>query len=113
MTTKTKTEREVAQEEKKEESKFNPSDYSCEILLEKTTLEDSKDKKLPTDAFNITYVVEGEQYLDVARSSKKVNVFDFYWDKYGNVKSIDYGHGTVNPTQWGYKKPEKKARKKR
>ena len=34
MSTETKTEREVAQEEKKEEEKFIPSDYSCEILLE-------------------------------------------------------------------------------
>tara|TARA_B100000287_G_C20632400_1_gene780334 strand:+ start:514 stop:876 length:363 start_codon:yes stop_codon:yes gene_type:complete len=104
----------VAEEKKKEEkSKLNPADYSCEILLEKTTLEDSKDKKFPTDAFNITYIVDGQSHLDVARSNKRVNLFDYYWDRYGNVKSIDYGHGTVNPSQWGYKKPEKKVRKKR
>ena len=36
MTTKTKTDKKVT-EEKKEE-KFNPSDYSCEVLLEKTNL---------------------------------------------------------------------------
>ena len=113
MTTKTKTEREVAQEEKKEESKFNPSDYSVEILLEKTTLEKANDKKFPTDAFNVTYKVDGKECLDVARSNKQVNLFDFYYDKYGNVKKIDYGQGTVNPSQWGYKQPEKKARKKR
>ena len=28
----------VADEKKEEESKFNPKDYSCEILLEKTCL---------------------------------------------------------------------------
>ena len=112
MTTKTKTEREVDQEEKQEE-KFKPADYSCEILLEKTTPEKANDKKFPTDAFNITYEVDGKECLDVARSSKRVNLFDFYYDKYKNVKRIDYGHGTINPTQWGYKKPEKKARKKR
>ena len=114
MSTKTKTEREVAQEEeKKEESKFNPSDYSVEILLEKTTFEKANDKKFPTDAFNVTYKVDGKECLDVARSSKQVNLFDFYYDKYGNVMKIDYGFGNVSPTQWGYKKPEKKARKKR
>ena len=114
MSTKTKTEREVAQEEeKKEESKFNPSDYSVEILLEKTTFEKANDKKFPTDAFNVTYKVDGKECLDVARSSKQVNLFDFYYDKYGNVKKIDYGFGNVNPTQWGYKQPEKKVRKKR
>ena len=113
MTTKTKTEREVAQEEKKEESKFNPSVYSVEILLEKTTLEKANDNKFPTDDFNVTYKVDGKECLDVARSNKQVNLFDFYYDKYGNVMKIDYGFGNVSPTQWGYKKPEKKARKKR
>ena len=39
-------------EEKKEEVKFNPSDYWCEIILEKTTREKAEDKQFPTDAFN-------------------------------------------------------------
>ena len=107
---------ESLEDEKKKEkdSQFNPADYSCEILLEKTTLEKADDRKLPTDAFNVTYVVEGEQLLDVTRSGKMVNVFDLYYDRYGkdSVKKIDYGHGTVNPSQWGYKQPEKKKRRK-
>ena len=77
MTTKVKEEKHVA-EDKKEEEKFKPADYSCEILLEKTTLEKSNDRSFPTDAFNITYEIDGEEYLDVARSSKRVNIFDLY-----------------------------------
>ena len=99
-------------EEKVEEPKFDASEYSCEILLEKTTVESSRDKKFPTDAFNVTYSVEGTDYLDVTRSSKKSNIFDMYYDRYGNVKKIDYGYGSVNPSQWGYKKPEKKRKRK-
>ena len=99
-------------EEKVEEPKFDASEYSCEILLEKTTVESSRDKKFPTDAFNVTYSVEGTDYLDVTRSSKKSNIFDMYYDRYGNVKKIDYGYGSVNPSQWGYKKPEKKKKRK-
>ena len=103
----------VAAEEKKEEqSKINPSDYSCEVILEKTTRDKANDRKLPSDAFNVYYIVDGEDRLDVTRSGKMVNLFDFYYDKYKNVKKIDYGHGTVNPSQWGYKKPEKKRRRK-
>ena len=103
----------VAAEEKKEEqSKINPSDYSCEVILEKTTKEKANDRKLPSDAFNVFYVVDGEERLDVTRSGKMVNVFDFYYDKYGGVKKIDYGQGTVNPSQWGYKEPQKKKRRK-
>ena len=109
-----RSEQEV-KEEKKEEVKINPSDYSCEILQEKTTQEKSVDRKLPTDAFNVTYVVEGETFLDVTRSSKMVNVFDMYYDRYGkgSVQKIDYGHGTVNPGQWGYKAPSKKVKKRK
>ena len=103
----------VSGEEKKEEKiKVNPSDYSCEVILEKTTKDKANDRKLPSDAFEVYYVVDGEERLDVTRSGKKVNVFDFYYDKYGNVKNIDYGQGTVNPSQWGYKEPQKKKRRK-
>tara|TARA_R100001443_G_scaffold72332_1_gene80480 strand:- start:435 stop:773 length:339 start_codon:yes stop_codon:yes gene_type:complete len=112
MTTKTKTDKKVT-EEKKEE-KFNPSDYSCEVLLEKTTMEKARDPKFPSDAFNVTYVVDGKEYLDVTRSGKQVNVFDYYYDKYGKdaVQNIDWGYGNVNPHQYGYKPPEKKKRRK-
>ena len=109
-----RSEQEV-KEEKKEEVKINPSDYSCEILQERTTQEKSIDRKLPTDAFNVTYVVEGETFLDVTRSSKMVNVFDMYYDRYGkgSVQRIDFGHGTINPGQWGYKAPPKKVKKRK
>ena len=113
MTTKVKTEQEVSEE--KVEDKFNPADYSCHILLEKTTMDKAEDKKLPSDAFNVTYIVEGETYLDVTRSEKMVNIFDMYYDKYGanSVKSIDYGYGTIRPNLWGLKKPPERKRKRK
>ena len=106
---------EIVSEEKKEEVKFNPADYWCEIILEKTTKEKAEDRKLPTDAFNVTYVVEGETRLDVTRSEKMANIFDMYYDKYGagSVKSIDYGCGTIRPNLWNIKPPERKKRKRR
>ncbi len=114
MTTKTKTEKQVAEEKKKEEVKFDPSEYSCEIILEKTTKDKAQDRKFPSDAFNVTYVVDGQEHLDVIRSGKQANVFDYYYDRYGqgSLKRIDYGHGTVHPNQWGYKAPDKKKKRK-
>ena len=93
----------------------NTAQYSCQIVLEKTTLEKAQDKQLPSDAFNITYVVEGKEYLDVVRSEKMMNVFDRYYDKYGpdSVKAIDYGYGTIRPNLWNVKPPERKKRKRR
>ena len=41
-------------------SDIKPEDYSCEILLEKTTPEKAKDSSFPTDAYNVTYTVDGE-----------------------------------------------------
>ena len=110
MTTTVKEKQKV---EEKQEEKFKPADYSCEILLEKTTLDKSKDKKLPSDAFNVRYLCEGTECLDVTRSGKQSNVFDFYYDKYGkdSIKAIDWGFGTVNPSQFGFKPPQKKKRK--
>ena len=102
------------EDKNKEEVKFNPADYWCEIILEKTTREKAEDKSLPTDAFNVTYVVEGETRLDVTRSEKMANVFDMYYDRYGKdaVQKIDYGCGTIRPNLWGVKPPEKKKRRK-
>ena len=99
---------------KKPEDKFKPSDYWCEIILEKTTREKAEDKRLPTDAFNVTYMVEGTEHLDVTRSEKMMNVFDMYYDRYGKdaVQKIDYGAGSVRPNLWGVKPPEKKKRRK-
>ena len=104
-------EQEVA-EEKKEEVKINPADYWCDVILEKTTQEKALDRSLPTDAFNVTYVVEGETRLDVTRSEKMMNVFDLYYDKYGKgaVQRIDFGYGQVNPKLWGYKSKDKKKK---
>jgi len=101
--------------EEEQESKIQPSDYSCIILLERTTEEKAQDKSFPTDAYMVRYVVDGTQHLDVTRCYKMVNIFDMYYDKYGkgSLKSIDFGYGTIKPSQYGYKSPEKKKRKRK
>ncbi len=110
----------VEQQEKEEMASFgsnfnkiNPSDYSCQILLEKTTLEAANDKSFPTDARLIWYVVDGIEHIDLVRCSKVVKLFDMYYDKYGKgaVQKIDFGFGTVNPKLWGIKAKSDKKRK--
>ena len=51
----TKTDNKVTEELKKPEKVFDPSVYSCEILLERTTPEKSKERQLPTYAFIVKY----------------------------------------------------------
>lgn len=100
-------------ENKIEESTSNPASYGCEILLEKTTLQQVKDPSFPTDAYIVRYTVNEKDYIDLCRGGKRVSIFDFYYDKYGSnsIKSIEWGYGKVNPRSWGYKQPEKKKRK--
>ena len=102
-------------QEEKQESKIKAADYSCEILLEKTTEDKATDKSFPTDAYLVRYVENGTQHLDVTRCYKMVNIFDMYYDKYGkdSIKAIEFGHGTIKPNQYGYKSPEKKKRKRK
>jgi len=92
---------------------INPSDYSCQILQEKTTLEAANDKSLPNDARLIYYIVDGVQHIDLTRCKKTVQLFDMYYDKYGPgaVQRIEFGYGQVNPKLWGYKKPDDKKKK--
>ena len=83
-------------------------------MTDKTTKDKAEDRSLPTDAFNVTYIVDGKEYLDVTRSTKMVNVFDMYYDRYGKgaVQKIDFGYGTIRPNLWGAKvTPKRKKRK--
>jgi hypothetical protein len=100
-------------ESKTKINKVLPHEYGCEIILEKTSVEKAKDSSFPNDAYLIWYVVDGQNYVDLTRCSKKVNLFDMYYDKYGpgSVQKIDFGYGRVSPKLWGYKQPEKKKRK--
>ena len=97
------------------EPKLDGTQYSCQVILEKCTLEQAHDKSLPTDARLIRYKVDGKEYLDVTRSAKASNIFDLYFDTYGMgaLQSIDYGRGTIAPGQWGYVSPSETKKKKR
>jgi len=94
-------------------NELNPKDYSCQVLLEKTTLERAKDTSYPNDAYLIWYVVDGVEYIDLTRAHKRVNLFDYYYDKYGPgaVRKIDFGYGRSNPKTWGCA-PKIKGKKK-
>ena len=103
----------VVKEEDQVKKNIVPSEYGCEILLENTTVEAAKDFSFPNDAYLIWYKVDGVTYIDLCRTSKRSNLFDMYYDKYGpgSVRKIDFGYGRTNPKLWGYKQPEKKKRK--
>lgn len=95
----------------KEERSVLPSSYGCEIILEKTTIDQAKNPSFPNDAYLIWYDVDGTEYIDLVRGTR-VRIFDMYYDKYGpeSVQKIDFGYGRTNPKLWGYKQSDKKKK---
>ena len=87
--------------------------YGTEILVENGSTSDVMTKEAPTDASIVTYTVDGIEHQDLTRGSR-VKLFDMYYDKFTNVKRIEYGQGTIKPSLWGYNgeaTPKKKKRK--
>jgi len=95
-----------------QERETSKSRYGCEILQEKCAVKDAKNKQLPIDSHLVTYTIDGNIFHDIIRTSKRVNIFDMYYDKFGNcLKSIEWTDGRINPRLWGYKPPQTKKRK--
>ena len=87
--------------------------YGTEILVENGSPADVQTKDAPTDASIVTYTVDGKEHQDLTRGAR-VKLFDMYYDKFTNVKRIEYGQGTIKPALWGYSgdsAPKKKKRK--
>jgi hypothetical protein len=86
--------------------------YNCQLIYSKATKEQVQDKSLPRDAYIIFYEdSSGVVSMDVCRSSKRVNLFDLYYDKFGNVKNICFGYGNVSPKIWGEKSETSKKKR--
>ena len=114
---KTKTRDEVMSEAywtPKEKEDLN-SKYSTSLVKEKCNQEEMRDRSLPTDAYIVTYKIQGEVRNDLVRCHAKVNIFDMYYDKFGSGSIIDikYGPGTVNPKIWGMASPNKPKKRVR
>lgn len=75
----------------------------CDIKLE-------SDKSLPTNSYVISYETEGRLCYDIVQSSSKVEIFDYYYDQYKNIKNISWTDGKINPKTYRYTKPEKKKK---
>ena len=88
--------------------------YGCEILIENGSLDEVSTTDAPSDAWVVTYEIDGTVHRDLTRGTR-VKLFDMYYDKFKmGVKIIDYGKGIIKPSLWGYQSataPKKKKRK--
>ena len=88
--------------------------YGCEILIENGSLDEVMTTDAPSDAWVVTYEIDGTVHRDLTRGTR-VKLFDMYYDKFKmGIKIIDYGKGIIKPSLWGYQSataPKKKKRK--
>jgi hypothetical protein len=76
----------------------------CEIEL-------AEDKKLPINSYLVSYILNEKVVHDIVQSNSQVEIFDHYYDEYGNVlKNISWTSGTINPKLYGQEKPKKKIK---
>ena len=71
----------------------------------------ANDKSLPYNAYLVEYEVDGEPSFDIVLCNKKVEIFDYYWDRYReDFKGFKQSEGRVNPKLWS--NPAKQKNKK-
>ena len=88
--------------------------YGTEILIENGSFDEVMTTDAPSDAWVVTYEIDGTSHRDLTRGTR-VKLFDMYYDKFKmGIKIIDYGKGIIKPSLWGYQSataPKKKKRK--
>lgn len=69
------------------------------------------DRTLPYTTYLVTYKLDGIIHYDLVIANKKVDIFDYYWDRYRNdLLSFKQSEGRTNPKLWSPPKSEKKKK---
>ena len=55
---------------------------SFAVLFSDCDPSQADDKELPTNAYLVEYIQGETSHFDIVMSSKKVDIFDYYYDKY-------------------------------
>lgn len=72
----------------------------------------ANDRTLPYSTYLVEYRLDGVIRYDLVMTDKKVDIFDYYWDRYRNdFISFKQSEGRTNPRLWNLpKKPESKKK---
>ena len=82
------------------------------IIHEKCDPSLANDKCLPRNSYLVSYIRNDELVHDVVQAGSRVDIFDHYYDNYGEVKCIKWTKGTVNPKSWDYQPSDSKKKRK-
>lgn len=82
------------------------------VLKQNCDPSDGEDKSLPYTCYLVWYEVDGVMTYDLAIPRNKVELFDYYWDRYReDLKGFKQSEGRVNPKVW--QDPRKVEKKKK
>lgn len=69
----------------------------------------AKDRTLPYIAYLVEYVTNDQTKWDIVIASKKLDIFDYYWDTYREgLIGWTQTEGRVNPKLWNNPSKKKK-----
>ena len=72
----------------------------------------ANDRSLPYTAYLVDYEDDGVKKYDIVICNKRIDIFDYYWDKYREgLKNFKQSEGRVNPKLWGVQVKESKKKK--
>lgn len=82
------------------------------ILHQNCDPEIASDRTLPYTSYLVTYKMDGVITYDLIIANKKIEIFDYYWDRY-REDFVDFKQteGRVNPKLWGPPKKQEKKKK--
>ena len=85
---------------------------SIKILHQNCDPSLTNDRSLPCTAYLVHYEIDGATAYDIVIPNKRVDIFDYYWDKYREgFKGFKQSEGRANPKLWGIQPKEEKKKK--
>jgi hypothetical protein len=83
------------------------------VLHQDCNPEVANDRSLPCNAYLVSYIDGEVKKYDLVLANKKVEIFDYYWDRYREgLLSFKQSEGRVNPKLWGIESKVSDKRKK-
>jgi len=69
----------------------------------------AEDRTLPYSAYIVKYLDEDQYDYDIVIANKRVDIFDYYWDRYREgLITFKQTEGRVNPKVWNNSSNNKK-----
>ena len=81
---------------------------SFSVLFSDCDPSQEDDRGLPTNAYLVEYLQGELTKYDIVMSSKQIDIFDHYWDKYKeDLVNITQTEGRIRPNLYGETKKKK------